>query len=593
MKTPPRQIIKYFLKPYRWLFAGVFLAAWVTSILEGLNVAAFFPIFQSLLGTTGAPAHRGVLGAITAVSARLPFHDPLVSAAILLIAVTCLKCALTVLREGATAYASGVVQHDVKNRLLQCYANAPYAFFLEHKQGKLSYDALVAANRVGTLMQRAPQFLAELLKIAVIGLFLTLITPVAAMVLLVVGVAYAALTHHLSRRVSYHTGKGRAMAGTEQTTILNEFLSGIRQILTFGTQTTWLSRFRQQSLVFRDLYIQDSVWLAVPRSLMEFTAVAIIFGFVAAARVLHPQSLTASLPVAGVFTMALFQLLPSLTGLGRARMEIVGMLPDAELAYHSLTEHRPRRSGGDQVFQSLQQSIAFDGVTFAYRGREVLLNQLNVTFQRGRVTALVGPSGSGKTTIVNLILGLFEPTDGHILVDGVDLYAYRLESWLARIGFVSQDPFIYHASIAENIIFGREGHSPEAIRRAAEVANAHGFIAELPQGYDTVVGDRGMKLSGGQQQRIAIARAVLDNPGIFIFDEATSSLDTISERLVQDAIEQISKDRTVIVIAHRLSTVRHADKIVVLDGGRVVEEGTHEELVSEQGQYFHLVSSSL
>ena len=593
MKTPPRRMISYFLQPYPWLFTGVFLTALATSILEGLNVAAFFPIFQSLLGAAGASAQRGVLGAITAVSARLPFHDPLVSAAILLIGITFLKCALTVGRESLAAYASGVVQHEVKNRLLRCYANAPYAFFLEHKQGKLSYDALQAATRVGTLMQRCPQFLAELLKIAVIVLFLFLITPVAALVLLVAGVAYAVLTHHLSRRVSYHTGKGRAVAGTEQTTILNEFLSGIRQILTFGTQQTWLSRFRQQSLVFRNLYIQDAIWLSVPRSLMEFTAVFIIFGFVAAARVMSPHALTASLPVAGVFTMALFQLLPSLTGLGRARMEISGMLADAEVVHRSLSEHRPRRAGGDRLFQSLGQGLVFDRVTFAYRGREVLLNQLNVTFPCGRVTALVGPSGSGKTTIVNLILGLFEPTGGHILVDGVDLYAYRLESWLKQIGFVSQDPFIYHASITENITFGREGHSPAAIRRAAEIANAHGFIAELPQGYDTVVGDRGMKLSGGQQQRIAIARAVLDDPEIFIFDEATSSLDTISERLVQDAIEKISKDRTVIVIAHRLSTIRHADKIVVLDGGRIVEEGTHEELVSGQGQYFHLVSSSL
>ena len=593
MKTRPRQMINYFLQPYPWLFTGVFLTALVTSILEGLNVAAFFPIFQSLLGTTGAPAHRGVLGAITAVSACLPFHDPIISAALLLIGITFLKCALTVLREGVTAYASGVVQHDVKHRLMHCYAHAPYAFFLEHKQGKLSYDALQAATRVGTLMQRVPQFLAELLKVAVIALFLVLITPMAAMVLLAVGLAYAALTHHLSRRVSYHTGKGRAISSTEQTTILNEFLTGIRQILTFGTEQTWLARFRRQSLIFRDLYIQDSIWLTVPRSLMEFTAIFLIFGFVAAARVLHPQSLTASLPVAGVFTMALFQLLPSLTGLGRARMEISGMLADAEVVHRSLSEHRPRRTGGERVFSSLQQDLTFDRVTFAYRGREVLLQALNVTFPRGRVTALVGPSGSGKTTIVNLILGLFEPTAGRILVDGVDLYDYRLDGWLARIGFVSQDPFIYHASVAENICFGRDGHAPEAVRRAAEIANAHGFIAELPQGYDTVVGDRGMKLSGGQQQRIAIARAVLDNPEIFIFDEATSSLDTISERLVQDAIEKISQDRTVIVIAHRLSTIRHADKIVVLDGGRVVEEGTHEELLSGQGQYFHLVSSSL
>ncbi len=390
MKTRPRTI-PYFLQPYPWLFTVVFATALVTSILEGLNVAAFFPIFQSLLGTASAPARRGVLGAISAASTWLPFHDPLVCAALLLIVITFLKCALTVLRESVTAHASGVVQHDVKNRLVQCYAASPYAFFLEHKQGKLSYDALQAATRVGTLMQHVPQFLAELMKVAVIVLFLVLITPKAALVLLATGAVYAALTHHLSHRVSYHTGKGRAIASTEQTTILNEFLTGIRQIFTFGTQETWLVRFRRQSLIFRDLYIQDAVWMAVPRALMEFTAIFLIFGFVIASRLLHPQQLAASLPVAGVFTMALFQLLPSLTGLGRARMEIAGLLADAEIVHRSLLDHQPRRRGGGRRAASLQQGITFDGVTFAYRGREALLEGLTVTFPRGRVTDIYGP----------------------------------------------------------------------------------------------------------------------------------------------------------------------------------------------------------
>jgi subfamily B ATP-binding cassette protein MsbA len=194
--------------------------------------------------------------------------------------------------------------------------------------------------------------------------------------------------------------------------------------------------------------------------------------------------------------------------------------------------------------------------------------------------------------MVNLILGFFEPSEGHILIDGVPLHEYRLETWLRRIGFVSQDPFIYHATIAANIKFGRNGFSWQSVRKAAEIANAQEFISELPQGYEAVVGDRGMKLSGGQQQRIAIARAVLHDPEILIFDEATSSLDTISEKLVQQAIENISKGRTVIIIAHRLSTIRHADKIVVLDQGRVIEEGTHQELLGGHGRYFELVALS-
>jgi ABC-type multidrug transport system fused ATPase/permease subunit len=177
------------------------------------------------------------------------------------------------------------------------------------------------------------------------------------------------------------------------------------------------------------------------------------------------------------------------------------------------------------------------------------------------------------------------------LIDGVPLQEVKLESWLDKIGFVSQDPFIYHATVADNIIFGRNGHSMHRVVEAAKIANAHGFISELPEGYETVVGERGMKLSGGQQQRVAIARALLDDPEILILDEATSSLDSISEKLVQEAIENASRDRTVLIIAHRLSTVRYADKIIVLDAGRVVEEGSHQELIGRQGHYARLVTS--
>jgi len=217
---------------------------------------------------------------------------------------------------------------------------------------------------------------------------------------------------------------------------------------------------------------------------------------------------------------------------------------------------------------------------------------VNLTIEKGKVTAIVGSSGAGKTTLINLILGFYETSGGRVTIDGLPLQEYKLETWLSKIGFVSQDPFIYHSTVANNILFGRNGHSMDSVLRAARIANAHGFITELPQGYDTIVGDRGMKLSGGQQQRIAIARAILDDPELLMLDEATSSLDSVSERVVQEAIDNVAKDRTVLIIAHRLSTIRYADKIIVLDKGQVVEEGSHRELISIQGHYSRLVASS-
>jgi len=590
--SSPHVILRYFVKPYRWLFVGIILATLMTSILEGVNVAAFFPMFYSLLERGGAVKQGGIWGAIVSVTGLLPFRDPIVSAAVLLLGITLLKTGMSVLRESLVAYASGVVQHDVKNRLMERYADSPYQFFLDNKQGKLIYDVLIAPVKVGILMQRVPQLGADLFKITAIGLLLLSTVPLATFALAVVGLGYAWITRHLSKRISYITGKGRAVAGTEQTAIANEFLSGIRHIATFCTKRHWLQRFSQHGQAYRDLYIKDAIWQVVPRGLMEPVAVFLILGFIVMSRLSAQGAFADNLPVMGVFVVALLQLLPSLNSFGRGRMDVFSSMADCELIYHALTESRPRREDGIRVFESLGKAIVFDRVSFAYNGRHDLLQRFDVTFEKGKVTAIVGPSGVGKTTIVNLLLGFFGPTAGRILIDAVPLPEYRLETWLKRVGVVTQDPFIYHATVADNITFGRTGYSRQAIQRAAEIANAHRFISELPQTYETIVGDRGMKLSGGEQQRIAIARAVLGDPEVLIFDEATSSLDTLSERLVQQAIEQISRERTVIIIAHRLSTVRHADKIVVLDQGRIVEEGNHQELLAGRGRYFQLVTSS-
>jgi len=397
--------------------------------------------------------------------------------------------------------------------------------------------------------------------------------------------------HYFSARVSYHLGKGRATASAEQTVIVNEFLTGIRQIRTFRTAKQWIERFRRENEAFSRLYSRDLLWLGIPKSLMEFTAVGLLLGFLLFLRLFEAQGFELALPKLGVFAVALVQLLPALTNFGRMRMELLGTLPEAEMVYHSLSGPVPKRKDGMKVLGTLEKGIAFKDVTFAYEDRDVLLNGLNLRVEKGKVTGLVGSSGAGKTTVINLILGLFEPTYGKVCIDGISLQEYKLDTWLSRVGFVSQDPFIYHATVADNIMFGRNGHSMQRVVEAARIANAHGFISELPDGYETLVGERGMKLSGGQQQRIAIARAILDDPGVLILDEATSSLDSISEKLVQDAIESASKDRTVLIIAHRLSSIRNADKIIVLDQGQVVEEGSHEELLGKRGHYARLVAS--
>jgi len=243
---------------------------------------------------------------------------------------------------------------------------------------------------------------------------------------------------------------------------------------------------------------------------------------------------------------------------------------------------------GVKPFPGFRSEVAFENVTFAYREGEPVLHDVSFTVPRGSVIALVGPSGAGKSTLVDLLGRFFEVTSGRVTMDGVDVRDIPIADLRGQLGIVSQDTVLFHDSVRANIAYGRPEATDEEIERAARAAHAHDFIVEIPNGYDTVVGERGTELSGGQRQRIAIARAILRDPPILIFDEATSALDTESERLVQAAVERLLEGRTVLVIAHRLSTVQRADRILVLDRGRVVEQGTHAELLAGGGLYRHL-----
>ncbi len=581
----------YFLKPFRALFIGILVGTVLGSLFEGLNIAAFLPLFQSLLDPAHPPAPGWLSTFLMRWGLARAIPDPIMASAALIIAVMCCKAGGTFLRETLIAQGSGRVLYRVKEEMMRWYREAPYQFFLDTKQGTLLYNTLTAPHKVALLTLRLPQLIADLLTIIALVFLLTLIWPTAAFALIGIAVLYIGLTQRLSKRVSYNIGKGRAESDIQQTGLCQEFLSGIRQMRAFRTTDYWLDRFRQANRRYTGFYVNDALWLAMPPQVMELTAVCLMVGGVVMLRVLAPGSVQASLPVLGIFALATVRLLPALTSFGRKRMEMLSTLADAERVYAELTRPRaPSREGG-LVFERLHGSIRFDDVSFRHEHRGELLSHLSLTIERGTMTALMGPSGSGKTTLINLLLGLYEPTEGRLLVDGIDLREYRRETWLKKIGFVSQDPFIYHATVADNLRFGRTGYADEELIRVAQMANAHEFISTLPEGYETVVGERGMKLSGGQQQRLAIARALLGDPDVLLFDEATSHLDAVAEQQVQAAIERIARDRTVVVVAHRLSTVRRAAHIVVLDQGRIIETGSHEQLLDERGHYFHLVDT--
>ncbi|TAJ32034.1 MAG: ATP-binding cassette domain-containing protein, partial [Nitrospirae bacterium] len=300
------------------------------------------------------------------------------------------------------------------------------------------------------------------------------------------------------------------------------------------------------------------------------------------------------LPVAAVFSAVAFRMGPYMSRISQSWQTVRFYLPALQLVGQLSVE--PQEGGprhGVRRFASIGREISFEDVNFSYGHGRFALSHVSVRFARGEVTAVIGPSGSGKSTLVDLLARLYDPTTGRIAVDGIDLAEYDAASWLATIGFVSQDTFIFHGTIRENIALARPGASAIQVQEAAMLANAHDFILRCPQGYETIVGDRGLKLSGGERQRIAIARALVRDPQVLIFDEATSALDNQSEALVQEAMASIARDRTVIIIAHRLSAVVGADKIVVLENGWVVEEGTHATLVKAGGVYSALYGKEL
>jgi subfamily B ATP-binding cassette protein MsbA len=239
---------------------------------------------------------------------------------------------------------------------------------------------------------------------------------------------------------------------------------------------------------------------------------------------------------------------------------------------------------GTRLFSGLQWAIAFESVDFGYDPAQPVLHNITLTLKRGEMTAIVGASGAGKSTLVDLIPRFYDPTLGRILIDGVDLREFEINSVRGKLAVVSQDTFIFNTTVRNNIAYGSPNATQNDILQACRLANALDFILDLPEGFETQLGDRGVRLSGGQRQRIAIARALLRNPEILILDEATSALDSVSERLIQNSLETLTEGRTVIAIAHRLSTIVRADKVVVLDQGRIVEQGKYQELLEQQGK---------
>jgi ATP-binding cassette subfamily B protein len=373
--------------------------------------------------------------------------------------------------------------------------------------------------------------------------------------------------------------------------VVNDSLSGVRVVKAFGQETREIDRFsRISDTVVRQGVITGNVWATVFPAFSFITGLGgVLIWYVGGLLVFHQQ---VKFGAVVAMTMYMGMLMGPLQWFSQLTNWLLTSLTSAERVFEILdTEPDVREAQTPEPIGRIEGRVSVRDVHFGYAPHLPVLHGISVDVEPGEMIGLVGSSGAGKSTLVNLICRLYDPQAGAIMVDGVDLRRVRMEELHAQFGVVLQDTFLFDGTVAENIAYARPGATRQEILRAAWIANAHEFVVKLPDGYDTPIGEGGTRLSGGERQRIAIARAVLHDPRILILDEATASVDTETERKIQEAIARLVRGRTTFAIAHRLSTLRNADRLLVLEQGKVVEVGTHEELIELGGRYAKLIEA--
>jgi len=589
-KVNDLSIMAWFLKPYRFQAVFLFTLLFIYASLETLSVGALYPFVSKILSGADSTVQYGgkILEYLDSVSALLPVSDKLVAASLLLLILIILSRIFGIISESASLWYHLRLYADLQNRIFQKILLNQYSYFHSKKHGELMYIGREASSSVGEMFFYFPKAGVEFFRIIIITVLLFTISIKYTLILYAVIAVFSIVVYVLSNLIINPAAQRAQVAYTNITTFFSESFSGIRQIKIFDNYLHWFQKLRretntarkQQFLYTAPSYFSSHLILSIG-SLS--TILAIIY-----AKLYMPDSFVKVFPIIIVYVGALMRLMPSVKEIAHQWMGLKGLAPRVRITYETLADPQYETDDGGKDFSGLRGEIRLDNVSFSYSTRSDVLKNINIIIPKNQTVAIVGESGSGKSTLADILLRLYDLSKGKILIDGVDYKDYSRSSWLKHLSMVSQDTFIFHASIEDNIRIGKPDATPEEIREAARIANADQFIEELPEKYDTILGDRGVKLSGGQRQRIAIARAMIRKPEILVLDEATSSLDNISEKIVQKSLKMASQHQTTIVIAHRLSTIEHADKIVVLDHGRVAEEGKHNELFKKRGFYFDL-----
>lgn len=590
-----------YLKPHRHIFVLAVLATFLFAGFDAFSFLMVIPFLEVLLGGSSAPGApsvsvgddlldrmlNGTIGRF--VDLQAPPQEAIQGIIFFIVLIFALKNVFDFAKTYLMARVQQGVTRDLRNDVYDHLVDLDMAFFGRTKMGqilsRLTYDVeqlrVLVAKELGKVVSSVFEFAAALTAALIISAKLTLAAFLVVPLTMAIWGPLIRKLKRNDRRVLDSVG--------DVNTHIQETLSGIRLVKASSTEGYERERFHGLTQRYYRRFLRSERLRALASPITEMLSAfgTVILLWYGAQLVLVSGELSGP-DFIGFLILSLklyspvkyLAKFPALIQPGLVGAERIFEFLDAPIEVQDKDQASP--------FPGLEREISFEDVSFWYRPGDPVLKDVSFTVPTGTMVALVGPSGAGKTTLLDLLARFYEVTDGRIALDGTDIREYSARSLRGSLGIVSQETTLFHDSVRANIAYGNPAASQDAIERAAEAAYAHDFISHLPDGYDSIVGERGTELSGGQRQRLAIARAILRDPPILIFDEATSALDTEAERLVQQAIDRLLAGRTVFVIAHRLSTVQRADQILVLDGGRIVERGNHQSLLEAGGLYRRL-----